>query len=147
MSASSNAGLLEECERVWAEQMTVCDRLEQIADSLPENIDRQSCIHTARILGPLIARAHALEEQELFPAIEACGTMMLDPRPSLERLKLEHVGDACFAEDLTDVLMSYGAGSPNHSAEATGYMLRGFFEALRRHIAHERELSAVLRLD
>ena len=43
------------------------------------------------------------------------------------------------------MLLSYAEGRPTHSAEATGYMLRGFFEALRRHIAIEEELSTALR--
>ena len=39
-----------------------------------------------------------------------------------------------------------GKGKSPGNPEATGYMLRGFFEALRRHIAFERDhLLAVLR--
>jgi hypothetical protein len=145
MSDLTTGGFLDRFERVWQEQLVLCDRLEAIADSLPDNIDRQGCIHTARALGPLISRAHKLEEEELFPVLEGAGFLPIDPKPSLERLKLEHAGDECFAEELTEVLLSYGSGDPTHGAEATGYMLRGFFEALRRHIAHERELAVGLQ--
>ena len=40
---------------------------------------------------------------------------------------MEHAGDECFAEELSEVLLSYAEGRPTHSAEATGYMLREDF--------------------
>ncbi len=38
----------------------------------------------------------------------------------------------------------WAATQPVLAPEATGYMLRGFFECLRRHIRHERDLLANL---
>jgi hemerythrin-like domain-containing protein len=129
--------LLTVLERVRTEQLALCDKLEEIADSLPVSVDRQSCIHTARALGSVIDRAHRMEEEMLFPLLRDAGPVVLDPGAMLERLKIEHAGDEYYAEELVEVLLSYGAGTPMHSAEVTGYMLRGFFESVRRHVAFE----------
>lgn len=136
--------IVDNCAAMWREQRKLCDALESIADSLPDNVDRQTCMHAARALPPLIDRAHRFEENVLFIAIEEMSPVLLDLRPTLARLKLEHVGDEYSAEELSEVLMSYGEGTPMHTAEATGYLLRGFFEALRRHIAIEEELTSIL---
>ena len=57
---------------------------------------------------------------------------------TIARLKFEHVEDECFAEELTDTLTRLGSGDGSVNAEAAGYMLRGFFESIRRHIAFEQ---------
>jgi hemerythrin-like domain-containing protein len=122
------------------EQLALCTTLEAIADSLPDRVDRGVCVSTAKALAPLIDHAHRMEEDILFPTLRAAGLVTADLAAALERFKIEHAGDEFFAEELVDVLLSYGAGTPTQSAEATGYMLRGFFETLRRHIASEQEL-------
>ncbi len=139
--------IIETCTGLWREQRSLCDALEQIADSLPDAVDRKVCLHAARVLPTLMERAHRYEEEVLFVALDQPGLTPFDPHPTLLRLKTEHAGDECFAEELSEVLLSYAEGRPTHSAEATGYMLRGFFEALRRHIAIEEELSTVLAKD
>lgn len=136
--------IIETCGGLWREQRMLCDALEQIADSLPDAVDRKVCLHAARLLPTLMVRAHRYEEDVLFAALDRPGLTPFNPHATLERLKMEHAGDECFAEELSEVLFSYAEGRPTHSAEATGYMLRGFFEALRRHIAIEEELSTAL---
>lgn len=147
MNLVEASDILETCAGLWREQRTLCDALEQIADSLPDAIDRKVCLHTARVLPTLMERSHRYEEDVLFVALDRPALTPFDLRPTLARLKLEHAGDECFAEELSEVLFSYAEGRPTHSAEATGYMLRGFFEALRRHIAIEEELSTALTAD
>src|SRR5690606_21421397 len=144
MPDDSASAILSDCARVWQEQRLLCDTLEEIADSLPDRIDRQACMHAARVLPALVSRAHRVEEDGLFAALERLGPAPLDVGPTLSRLRLEHQGDQCFAEELSEVLMSFGRSAPIHDAEALGYMLRGFFETLRRHIATEEELSVLL---
>ena len=136
---------LEPCQHSLAwlrqtheEQLALCGELEEIADSLPANINRQKCIYAAKALGPLIKGAHHYEESILFPWLETGGSASQHVRETLDRLKFEHCEDECFAEELTDALLKLGSGSPVNM-EAVGYMLRGFFEGLRRHIAFERE--------
>ena len=43
------------------------------------------------------------------------------------------------AESFSEALLAYGHGRQIENPEAFGYMLRAFFESLRRHIAFERD--------
>jgi Uncharacterized conserved protein len=124
--------------RAHAEQLALCSELEDIADSLPANVNRQKCIYAAKALGPLIRGIHHYEETVLFPWLNAEGAASDDLRSTLDRLRFEHFEDECFAEELTDALLKLGAGDAVNM-EAVGYMLRGFFEGMRRHIAFETE--------
>lgn len=121
------------------EQLLLCDRLEEIADSLPDSVNRQKCIYAARALGPMIRGVHRFEEDVIFPMVAERLKSHEDIETTLNRLRFEHCEDECFAEELTEALHALGAGSDEINIEATGYMLRGFFEAMRRHIAFESE--------
>lgn len=134
--------LTPELKDAFERQMNLCDLLEHIADSLPQRLNRQECLHAARLIGPLIKQAHAAEEQLLFPEVAAA---LGDGPGVIERLRLEHIEDECFAEEVQYELLQMGQGRPLLAPEATGYMLRGFFEGVRRHIRHEIDLLS--RLD
>ncbi len=121
------------------DQLALCDSLEDIADSLPDHVNRQKCIYAAKALGPMVAGVHRFEEDIVFPLISRKLSGVFDLTATLSRLRFEHCEDECFAEELTEALHKLGAGDPDTNAEATGYMLRGFFEAMRRHIAFESE--------
>ena len=113
--------------------------LELIADSIPARIDPQICSNLADDLTPLIRNIHQFEEDVLFPlAIRRFGSTA-EINITITRLKYEHCEDECFAEELSDALRELGADKRLRNPEALGYMLRGFFEAMRRHIAFERE--------
>lgn len=121
-------------------QLALCDSLEAIADSLPDRLDKQECLHMSRLIGPLLKQAHTAEEQVLFPEVAAA---LGDPGV-IESLRLEHIEDECFAEEVQYELLLIGQGRPVLAPEATGYMLRGFFEGIRRHIRHEQDLLSRL---
>ncbi len=127
----------------FTRQMNLCDLLENIADSLPARLDRQQCLHVARMIGPLMKQAHAAEEALLFPQV---ATRHNDGENVIEKLRLEHIEDECFAEEVQYELLRMGQGQPVMAPEATGYMLRGFFEGVRRHIRHELELLKTVEL-
>ncbi len=131
-AADLSAALRDAFER----QLALCDSLETIADSLPGRLDRQECLHISRLVGPLLKQAHAAEELLLFPIV---ATALEDPTV-IETLRLEHIEDECFAEEVQYELLQMGQGRPLLTPEATGYMLRGFFEGIRRHIRHEQDL-------
>jgi hemerythrin-like domain-containing protein len=120
-------------------QLTLCAALEEIADSLPASVSRQKCIYAAKSLIPLVNGVHRYEEEALFPLLESKGAGDPELTVSITRLKFEHVEDECFAEELTDTLTRLGSGDDTVNAEAAGYMLRGFFGAIRRHIAFEQQ--------
>ena len=135
----TDAVLLDWLRKAHDAQLTLCAALEEIADSLPANINRQKCIYAAKSLIPLINGIHRYEEEALFPMLASKGSGDRDLTDSIARLKFEHVEDECFAEELTDTLNRLGQGDGTVNAEAAGYMLRGFFESLRRHIAFEQK--------
>ena len=126
------------------EQLQLCTELEEIADSLPAKINRQKCIYAAKALGPLIRGVHHYEDNVLFPALEARPSTAPDLPKTLARLKFEHFEDECFAEELAERLLLLASGRDDINMEATGYMLRGFFESVRRHVAFERDYFTAL---
>ncbi|MCV0397176.1 MAG: hemerythrin domain-containing protein [Rhizobiaceae bacterium] len=116
-------------------KLQVCDVLEAIADSLPQRIDRHACLWAAASLLPVLRDAQAFEEREFFPAFGADNRQAA----TLRRLRAEHVEDVALAEELTETLLRLGHGGQEANPEALGYMLRAFFESVRRHVAFERE--------
>lgn len=129
---------------IHRDQRALCDALEAIADALPASVDRQACLYAARALGPLIARAHQIEEEMIFPMITERWITTPGLDKIIERLKYEHFEDSCYAEEVQEALLSFVRGEHKPSPDALGYMLRGFFEALRRHVAFEEDLLVPL---
>jgi hemerythrin-like domain-containing protein len=123
-------------------QLRLCDELEEIADSLPSNIDHANCLRAARGLGNLIKEIHSFEEDSFFPEARSVAANEDELIATIERLKLEHMTDESYAEDLVERLKYLSAGGTDLNMETTGYMLRGFFEALRRHVAFEQSFFA-----
>jgi hypothetical protein len=123
--------------QVFDRQKQLCDDLEAVADSLPAHIDKQFCLDLAGQIGPLLRDAHTVEEELLFPAL-----LRRDGNASeaIERLRLEHVEDECFGDEVQYELEQLGQGAPILGPEATGYMLRGFFQGIRRHMRQELDL-------
>lgn len=121
--------------RSHAEKLRICDDLEEIANALPASFDRLKCLQLANALVPLLRRSHQYEEEVVFPAYAT----IRGREASLRRLRAEHIEDECFADEVTEVLLTIGHGAEVANPEAVGFMLRGFFELVRRHIAFERE--------
>jgi hypothetical protein len=117
---------------------TICQRLEAIADGLPENVDRADCMELSRTIYPTIINAHHFEEKVVFPLLRRTSP---DPAiaDTLERLRFEHWEDESFAAELQESLCGFVNGRERDRIETLAWMLRGFFEGLRRHIAFERE--------
>ncbi|MBK8456103.1 MAG: hemerythrin domain-containing protein [Phyllobacteriaceae bacterium] len=132
----SPAELLSRLDGAHSELLAICDRLEGIADSLPNTLNVRNCREAAGELVPVVMRAHRVEEEEVFLRIAGeARTAAL--QKTLDHLRTEHCEDECFAEELADALKQAGEGKVQ--PETLGYMLRGFFEAMRRHINFERE--------
>lgn len=137
--------MLESFDAHQHQMETLCNRLELIADLLPDQADPTLCKFTSDGMVKTLSDAQAFEEKELFPALEAIGLLKADMAKIIEQLRDEHYEDLCFAEEVSENLRAIIDGHPTQSANATGYMLRGFFEKLRRHMAYERHLTAALR--
>ena len=124
-------------KRAHHEKLRLCEALEEIADSLPGQVDRLKCIGIASTLVPLLRSVHQYEEEIIYPAYEAA--VGSGSGQTSSRLRAEHLEDQCFADEITEVLMAIGHGEAIENAEAVGFMLRGLFETMRRHIAFESE--------
>lgn len=128
-----------EVARAHDDKLRLCDDLERIADSLPGMIDRRLCLIVSAQIVPLLKNSHIYEEKHVFPAFAAAAIPPSRGDISVRRLKAEHIEDECAAQDLADTLFPIGHGASISNPEALGFMLRAFFEAMRRHIAFERE--------
>src|SRR5665213_574832 len=115
-------------------QESLCDRLEHLADSLPDALNVQESLYVAQSLLPTVVMAHRFEEDKVFPLLRKATL------PStIDRLGFEHMGDEEYANDIILALRAYVPERRSANAETLAWMMRGFFEALRRHIAFERE--------
>lgn len=123
----------------YARKQHLCDQLEAIADSLPHRVDSLECVLVANALLPLLRESHRYEEEVLFPAFERGVVASATSVETVRRLKSEHVYDECAAEEITEQLMWIGRGGAIANPEALGFMLRAFFNSVRRHIAFERD--------
>jgi len=140
MNSRQDADPVSAFKKGHQDLLALCDQLEEIADSLPDQINRQKCLYAARALCPLIRTIDKFEEEVLFPQIKSRMPDNTVTPKTLTRLRFDHCEDECFAEELSEALHKLGKSSANINMETTGYMLRGFFEALRRHIAFENEV-------
>lgn len=132
--------LITQLQEHLNKQLGLCAALEKIADGLPDNVCRQSCLHAARSIYPIVKSAHQFEEDRLFPAIqEAFAAQPNAPESPFQRLMQEHWEDESFGEEISEVILEFVAGRDTNT-DKLSYMLRGFFEGLRRHIAFEKEV-------
>ena len=120
-------------------ELALCDRLEEIADSLPNGLDRRNCLLAARALGPTMAKIHRFEERRIFPYFCVRLGNSAEADKTVERLKNEHLEDEGSAAELRDALRFAARHGVADNPETLGFMLRGYFGAVRRHVAFERD--------
>lgn len=136
---SAPAGIAVTLRHYLKEQGRFCDRLETIADLLPDGVDSRDCLLMAQNIVPLVKRAHEFEEGQVYPLLLNLPGISPEMKDTLERLRFEHLGDEEFASDLCLSLRQFVTSRETCNVESLAWMLRGFFEGLRRHIAFERE--------
>jgi hypothetical protein len=95
---------VEVMRRAHTAELALCDRLEEIADSLPNGLDRRKCILAARALGPTMAKIHRFEEQRIFPCFCQRLGHSVESGKTIERLRNEHLEDEGYAAELRDAL-------------------------------------------
>ncbi len=121
-----------------ARQAQLCDRLEALADGLPTELNIQECLYVVQSLVPSLASAHRFEEQNIYSFL-AQPIADVETATMIERLNYEHMGDEDYAEHVADTLRAFMKDRHSANVESMAWMLRGFFEAMRRHLAFERE--------
>ena len=133
------ASLLESYERV----MAACDALEAIADALPDRVAPGQCERTVREVAVAVRQMHAHENDLLMPLL--MDAQRAELRKIAADLEQAHQVDGESLIEVDEVLSAYSLGQPILSPDATGYMLRAFFEGLRRHVGRERDLLALMK--
>jgi hemerythrin-like domain-containing protein len=117
-----------------ATQRALADLLEGVADGLPDGVDRRAAALGAHSLRMLAARRWALEEQALFPLIESRAPDGAPARRAIAIARREHRETAGRAIELADELEALAAIGRARNPDALGFMLRAFFDGLRRHL-------------
>lgn len=138
VETASMADPLAIIERQHGLQEGLCDLLENIADGLPNEIDRADVSAAITYLGDELPLLQRNENDGLFPLLlQRCQPEDMVER-SLDKLTQEHAADLSFAGDVAEALREIERGGPAKNAEMLGYMLRSFFESYRRHLFWER---------
>jgi hemerythrin-like domain-containing protein len=119
-------------------QLALSELLEDIADSLPHKVDANQILISSAILRHRTDLQYALRKEGLFPLLRRRGDAAL--AEACDRLEREYAEDKDYAHEILEVLedVSWVTGSAN--ADSVGYMLRGYFASLRRHVAWESEI-------
>ena len=120
-------------------QLDLCRRLESVADDLPNNFNPQECLSISWQLFSTVKAAHKFEEEELFPMLDTVTGFPLEMKKTVERLRYEHWEDEMSAEDISFYLKQLVRKPEDVNIGKTSYMLRGFFDGMRRHTAFEAE--------
>lgn len=147
MTKSAEVSLAAMLVKHFDALQNLCGDLEAIADSLPASINVQASLGVAQNIMAIVKSAHEFEERKIYPALHLLeqpdGTM----NESIERLRFEHWADEEYAQEIYLALRDFVLNQNKVKAEALSWMLRGFFEGMRRHIAFERVviLSAVVK--
>lgn len=125
--------------RLLRMHLEICDDLERVADSLPDQVDRDKCRQLTGLLGTIIRPVHELEERVVFPRIATGGGFVGFQERTLERLRREHCMDCDYAAEIAELLDGLCNRTCCVGMNAVGYALRGFFESLRRHVYFDLE--------
>lgn len=139
MSFNATSELITLINRHHSNLSTLCEALENIANNLPRSVDKQACLTLSRSIFPMVFEAHEFEEKKLFPYLLISNNQNKPLINSLNRLKFEHYEDETFAQEISEALHEFVTGENTIFAEKLAYMLRGFFEGVRRHLAFEKE--------
>ena len=124
-----------------------CMILEELANSLPDQLDSLRCLNLAGELVPTLRIFHDFEEDTVFPLFQTLSNGDAASERTVRQLKADHIEDQAYADEICEILMLVGHGEPVRNPEAFGFMLRGFFTTLRRHVAFEQAhvLSCIIR--
>ncbi|MFM7083417.1 MAG: hemerythrin domain-containing protein [Hyphomicrobium sp.] len=118
-------------------QRELCNVLEALADDLPSSFDKDLANVALSILESSLERHMKFEDEALFPLLRKCLTDTDPIHAALECLEEEHERDGANLYEITEALRSAIEDNSIKNAEMLGYILRGYFESLRRHVAWE----------
>ena len=122
--------------------LDICSLLEGIADGLPNDVPQNQCRMLAESVADELRATHTIENRVLMPLLLASEHASL--RQAATRLQQEHEFDDQAAMEVEEALNGLILGRNALSPDATGYLLRSFFESVRRHVYAEQDLLSLL---
>lgn len=130
--------VVETVDRHQARLRDICRQLEEVADSLPLDVDPSLCMRLARTMLPALRASHEYRERHFWALARKVLEGQGSPDAVIDRLRCEYRENDLLAEEIAEELSQWGACAQPKSAETVGYMLRGFFLSLTRHLDMER---------
>lgn len=118
------------------QQRAFCDDLETIADQLLDRMDTKFCAELLDIVCdglPLFQR----DEEALYEIIRTRNEGNNSLARWIDQVITEHRRNDDYALELADPLSDLAAGRCLENVQATGYLFRCTFEAIRHHLAWE----------
>lgn len=115
--------------------------MELVADQLPDMVNETLCnqIYSAlRFELPILHR----NEEALYEIICQRDRRDAGMVEIVEKIRHEHTVHECYADEFSDTLSILRPSEGVHWPDAMGYMLRGYFETMRRHLDWE-ELTLI----
>jgi hypothetical protein len=122
-----------------AQILQACDRLESICDSLPHGFSRVDCLEMSAWLGRSFPELVQREEGSLVRMTPAARPEWDEATRTWQR---HHQTDLTYAGELAEALDDFARRGQPGTVDTLSYMMRGFFEAVRRHVAYEDVLVA-----
>lgn len=114
-------------------QRALADHLEALADSLPDCVNRAAAAMAAAMLRTVHARHAEIEDRALFPMLESRCRDEVTQR-AIRIARKEHEDAAGKAIELAEALDGLAETGRAPNSESLGFMLRAFFDGLRRHL-------------
>jgi len=140
ISTPSAGSLLHVIEQEHCAEMFLCDRLEQLADALPEPLDTEITPQSIATLRRCVRRHIILEEKYLFPMLMKRAKPGEFNEELLTQICREHAADESHAYEAADEMEGALSCGRVLKPDMLGYMLRCLFESRRRHIAWENAI-------
>ena len=128
------------------EQLHICDALEKIADDLPDQFDTTQCMDLAQSIPAVLSLGHLVQDCIVFPALLRQPASHQFTRQTADRLCDEHLTDQGYAFEVCDLLQDLFYNRSTVDMGQAGYLLRGFFESIRRTVSFELECLLPLAL-
>jgi len=121
-----------------SEREFVCDQLEAIADDLPNRIDIRRILSAMQFLKLKLPAYHRDERHCLFPLLKRRAPRSFGMNQIAAQMQSFQIDDEDYALEVAEMLDLIAEKQTMDNPDATGYMLRGFFQSYRRYLAWQR---------
>lgn len=114
-----------------------CEKLEAIADALPDAVDFRLVAEVLPVIRHAIGRHCKAEERDLMAVLRARRPKSHEIKWTVSLLRQEHEEQEALAYELVEWLEAFAETGRAQNAAALGYLIRLFCMALRRHMRWE----------